>query len=684
MIKLARTGIGGRLMSLFLILSLFPLVTVGFLTFYSSRKMLSESIGSKLPDLASQVMEKIDRVFYFALKNTQAWAELEVMQDILTKDADARISTFLMKVKKGYGVYKDIYCIDTKGEIISSSNLEAIGTAVSNEKWFTRALKGKVYVKDVYYSNLDNAFVVNFSVPVYALDDKNKVIGILSAHLDWNTISDTINRVMIDGKKQTIFSHLVMINKDGYVLTEYGFLGEEKKGVMLKDNLIDKGLKSARLATSGEQGWLIELSEFKKNSLIGYAPSRGYADFKGLGWALLAIKSLKEAYAPIRKLESYLVAIGILMIFIIIVTASFVARSIANPIVELSRVAKLIAQGDLAQRVKVQGKDELAELGGAFNTMVDGLRKIIESVLESSDKVSNYAQNLSASTEEINASTEQISSTIQEVAKRTSSQVGKVEETFSIVRELSNSVRRVSDNTSYATTVSEDAGKKAKSGGEAIKAAIEKLGRIGEIVTNSADVVKNLGSQSDRIGEIVEVINNIADQTNLLALNAAIEAARAGDVGRGFAVVAEEVKKLAEESAKSTEEISKLIKSIQGESYKATTTMDAATKEVSLGKDIATKANQALEEIVGVIKDNAKIIYDIFKAAEEQLQGAEAVNKAVGEIASSVEEVASAIEEISSSTQEQSASMEEMTASAQELAQLAVELKEVVSKFKLN
>jgi methyl-accepting chemotaxis protein len=196
--------------------------------------------------------------------------------------------------------------------------------------------------------------------------------------------------------------------------------------------------------------------------------------------------------------------------------------------------------------------------------------------------------------------------------------------------------------------------------------------------------VRGLGELIEEIGLMVDVITSIADQTNLLSLNAAIEAARAGEQGRAFAVVAEEVKKLAGESRESAGKIVNMVKRIESERVKTIASMDLNLKEVSEGREVITKALNALEEIAQMVHETADMSQNISALSREQEEAIQRITQVVDEISTVAGENAASTEEISASTEEQTAGMESLTATAQELSGMAQNLHAEVDKFRVE
>lgn len=213
--------------------------------------------------------------------------------------------------------------------------------------------------------------------------------------------------------------------------------------------------------------------------------------------------------------------------------------------------------------------------------------------------------------------------------------------------------------------------------------ANEQMIHIEKAVTNSAEIVANLGERSKEIGQIVDTISGIAGQTNLLALNAAIEAARAGEQGRGFAVVAEEVRKLAEQSQEAAKHIAVLIGEIQEDTQHAVSAMADGTQEVQRGTEAVNTAGKAFLEIAGLIETVSGQVGDIAAAIQQMAGGSQQLVSSVKDIDTLSRDIAEQTQTVSAATEEQTASMEEIASSSHELAQMAEKLQTAIAKFRI-
>ncbi|MFH1459704.1 MAG: HAMP domain-containing methyl-accepting chemotaxis protein [Candidatus Omnitrophota bacterium] len=380
----------------------------------------------------------------------------------------------------------------------------------------------------------------------------------------------------------------------------------------------------------------------------------------------------------------------ILMVLVVIICAIinyyFFTSIVTAPISALIEVASAAAgEGDLTRSVKeINSKDEIGLLLSAFNVMIESLHDIVSEARNSSIKINSMSQDLSSTAEEMNASTEEISSTIQEISKDIVKHAQRMRGTSSIVEKLNSSVKQVTQNAAEGANATQETTVLAKKGKDASTEAVERIKRINVVAKKMAGVVGKLGERSVEVVRIVEVITNIADQTNLLSLNAAIEAARAGEAGRGFAVVAEEVRKLAENSAKAAEQIAGLIRTIQNETIQAVESVQKASEEVEGGISIIEDVRSSLDSILKAAEHAANQVQQIATASDSQLGNTKDVNEAIAGVSVSAEKSISSAETASSAIEQMSASMQEMASNTQELSEMASILQKIVKKFKVK
>ena len=362
----------------------------------------------------------------------------------------------------------------------------------------------------------------------------------------------------------------------------------------------------------------------------------------------------------------------------------FIAKMIANPLVQLVGTVREVAQGNLAiKKIDVVSKDEVGQLAAEFNSMIDNLRGLVKHVAQTSEQVAASSEELTASAEQSAQATTQVAATITEVAEGAVKQANAVDSTASVVEQMSAGIQQVAANANAVSGMADKTTSAASQGDKAVDAAMNQMKSIEKSVSSSAQVVTKLGERSKEIGQIVDAISGIAGQTNLLALNAAIEAARAGEQGRGFAVVAEEVRKLAEQSQEAAKQIAGLISEIQAETESAVVAMNEGTREVKVGSEVVNTAGQAFKEIVSLIGKVSSQIREISAAIQQMASGSQQIVASVRDIDRISKETAGQTQTVSAATEEQSASMEEIAASSQALAKMAEELQNAIRKFRV-
>ncbi|PLX98312.1 MAG: methyl-accepting chemotaxis protein [Desulfuromonas sp.] len=370
-----------------------------------------------------------------------------------------------------------------------------------------------------------------------------------------------------------------------------------------------------------------------------------------------------------------------------LVLGSLFSKAFTGNIKVLTMAAERISNGDLSQTITLKESrfaDETEDLADSLNRVNANLRELVGRVRDASVRVSDSAQGLSATSEEMTASSHELANTVEQISRGAEIQAETVEKASRLIKEMAVNTELVASSSKKVSDAVDITAQTAKGGGEKSRQTLERMLQILQDVERSGEQVVNFGHQLGKIGKIVEVINGIAQKTNLLALNATIEAARAGEYGRGFAVVAEEIRKLADSTTESAEEITTLIGQVQGEGQNVEVSLRNNIQEMDEGRKAINETNSAFEEIIETAVNTQSKATSIAELSRQQIEGANKMVEAIEEISQVVSDNAAATEEGSAATEEQSAAMSEMAESAQELATYAQTLAENVKRFRLG
>lgn len=381
--------------------------------------------------------------------------------------------------------------------------------------------------------------------------------------------------------------------------------------------------------------------------------------------------------------------ISIVMCIISIIIGSilvlFIRRKISLPLKAMVGVSQSIANGDLSQDdIPVTSKDEIGQLADSNNLMKNNLRFLLGRIQENSEHLSAAAEELSASTEEVTASTTEMANRANDTLQASTSAAQSASESALAMEETATGVQRIAESTQSLNENSGETYQTALAGGKIIEQASDQMSTINRSSNMVNELVKRLSKQTGEIENITNVITAITEQTNLLALNAAIEAARAGEHGKGFAVVADEVRKLAEESKSSANQIVDLIQEIKNDMTNVEKAAGESLTSVSDGVKVIRLAGTSFKGIVSAVEKMNIQIEEISATSEEISASAEQVTASANEIANGTTNASANIESIAAAIEEQTATMEQVSGVAVELSQNALELQDEVQKFKLS
>ena len=320
-----------------------------------------------------------------------------------------------------------------------------------------------------------------------------------------------------------------------------------------------------------------------------------------------------------------------------------------------SMVNRVESEMDFTVRVKVNKQDEIGQTTSALNRLLDKLQSNLKSISTGAQSVASAASTMATTSKQVATASHQQSEAASNMA--------------ATVEEMTVSINHVADRAQEANRISSESGQLATSGERVIGQTAEDIHDIAATVEAAAELINGLEQHSQEISNVVQVIKDVADQTNLLALNAAIEAARAGEQGRGFAVVADEVRKLAERTSASTQEIATTIDSMRISAGNAVSSMQGVVGKVTQGVERAQEANESIKQIGEGSRNAVDMVEEIASAIREQ--------------GSATNNIATQVERIAQMSEESSAAAGHSADAADELDRLAIEMQHIVSTYRL-
>ncbi|MDH5586823.1 MAG: methyl-accepting chemotaxis protein [Nitrospirota bacterium] len=691
-------GITSKLVSILVFFSLIPL-SVQVYSLYETVGVLEEEVGVQYQATAEGLTHSLQAYLAERAVDAQTMSHNRILRNRTLWYQPGSATNEIVEVLNEYvrvsGAYYFVQVVDRDGQLIAVNDQDSHGQPIRTEPlygknfrstlWYqalhqqggvaeasgevTPGQSSGVFVEDVTVDRDvksifpdETGLTVGMTIPLY---DHGKVVGYWSQRMKFSMIEAIVQQAYRVVKKAGFpGAELTLQNGQGFTILEYAPVAHQNTdvvhdldNVLFKANLPQLGLQAAQSAVQGQSGFSQNFHPGKQGvQVIGFSHLQEGQGFLGLHWSVLVQIPEAEALRQIGDITNKTLFEMFLGLVVVIPIGIVMGRKVIGRLKPFWEVATKASNGDLTNRVPITTRDELGQMGGALNHLLDQLNGMLL-------QTKNVAHSLSQASD-------QLSVVGHQVVQVSQSQLNQATHVASSVEEMASTAEDMARNTQGLASTATAVNESAVRGGEIVSSSIQGMESVSSRMQESASRIQTLGQRSQEIGDIIGVIEDIAEQTNLLALNAAIEAARAGDQGRGFAVVADEVRKLAERTGKATKEIATVIESVQKGTHEAVHSMEAGTQEARNGMALAREAGIRLTEIVNGVQRVVEMIQHFAISTQQQ-------SDVSGQLSASIQQVAQL-------SKDNEGHVQGVATATQHFAGLAADLQTSLSRFSLK
>lgn len=646
-----RLSVRWQLVLVLVTLSLLPMAVTGIAAYRSARGALDQSIRFNLETLASQTEERLESLLLDRQVSLRGWSQLRLIQDdTVTADADGRILQFLQDAKRNFEL-QELWVASAAGQVIASTIPGMRGREVGDRAWLQAARRGEGWVGVPQMQEFTDRVGMPIAAPLYASFDRSRTVGVIVEVVDWPKVVETLQRVKVHPAGQDDRGYLVLADSRGMLLSAPSFVSGWEAG---KTRLSTLGLGGLEQVAAQRLTGSTTIDVGPSSFLLGFASNEPQPHLPGI-WRVALLLRTDVAFAPLGNLMWTILILLVVLAAVAAGSAMFWANAFSKPILALVPFLRSVAAGDLSRGFSLKRHDELGMLAQAANDMSGQLRGLILELQQAGLQITHASTQVLANAEDHAAGSVQQALSIAEVT--------------ATLEELTNTAKQIALSATSVEKIADDSAHAAHAGYVSVGEALEAMESIRRRVADISGKTLLLGERSQRISEVLNLIKDIAGEIHLLAVNAAIESAAAGEHGKRFAVVASEVRRLAERTRESAEEIKGIVVEIQSATHSSVLATEQGVKEVENGVSLATGARGSLEQIIQMVDRTTQAIRQITLVTQQQQ--------------SASEQIVQTMREVAVVTSQSASSMKQSAASVVELNALADQFKTRIKEFKL-
>ena len=669
--KIKLKSVKSRLLVYFL-----PLITISILilficSFYVCKNALIKSNLKVMTQVGKLASDKVNEKLMSNLKDISKIAKenLELADSNVSMD---KKNEFLVKLAKVEN-FTIIKLADKNGDIYLK-NGEHIN--IKDRAYFNEAIKGKDYISNPVISKEDKELIVVYSVPLK--DASGNIVGVLAANKPIKGLSDITNSIEFLKTGESY-----MLDREGVTIASKDSEDVKNRENVSKNKVNDpKFKKIVEIEDNMKQGKSgIDEYDWKgTNMYISYQP------IKIADWSLGVEVEKDDLLKDLNNLKITLSIISLITILAAIIVVLFVSKRLTKGLVKVEEHMQFIGRGDFTHKVEnkfIKSEDEIGSIFKTIKATEDSIGEMIKVVKNSVQTTDENSTNLASISEELSALTSNISSAIEEVAKGTSKQSSDLTGVVEKLELFGDKINNVSENINLINNLSLGVLDNSKRSNNDMDLLIRSIKEFNDRFKDFSINMQSMNDDIKKVNEITDLINSIAEQTNLLALNAAIEAARAGESGKGFTVVAEEIRKLAEQSKESSQNIYSIIGNLLKNTKIIVDGTETMGNEIEKQKGTIEDTINSFNHISSSVEVVTPKINEITVAFEDITKDKENILSTLEDMSSISEEISASAEEISASADELNSSSIDVAKSAQRLSEGTVDMTEEIKKFKL-